>query len=46
MLLFLCTTDPTASTFLKQLMAELTKVSCFYLEQAQVLEVRSRAVLL
>jgi hypothetical protein len=32
--------DPAASTFLKQLLAELTKVSGFYVEQAQQLEVR------
>jgi hypothetical protein len=33
--------DPAASTFLKQLLAELTKVSGFYVEQAQQLEVRA-----
>lgn len=33
--------DPAATTFLKQLMAELAKVSEFYLEQAQTLEVRT-----
>jgi len=36
----LCQPDPTASTFLKRLLAELTKVSNFYVEQAQLLEVR------
>lgn len=33
--------DPTASSFLKQLLAELTKVSGFYVDQAQQLEVSS-----
>lgn len=32
--------DPAASTFLRQLLSELTKVSGFYVEQAQLLEVR------
>jgi hypothetical protein len=35
--------DPAASTFLKQLLAELTKVSGFYVDQAQMLEVRNFA---
>lgn len=34
-------TDPAAESFLKQLLAELTKVSSFYVEQAQMLEVSS-----
>lgn len=35
--------DPAARSFLKQLLAELTKVSGFYVDQAQLLEVRTFA---